>query len=95
VNHTWLRITIDAWFLGLEVCNVMALRTVKLALGGPHAKAESRRMLDEKIASLVALQWLLLTGGLGTTAPEITRKSLRHYRRAVQRNRYRLTRPPS
>jgi len=92
VTHTWLRITIDAWFLGLEVCNVMALRTMKLALGGPRAQAESRRMMDEKIRALAALQWLLLTGGLGTTAPEITRKSLRHYLRAVYRNRHRLTR---
>ena len=94
MNYPWFRIAIDTWFLSLEVCNVMALRTVALALGGPRAKAESRRMIDEKVQALVALQWKFATGGLGTTAPEITRKSLQHYRKAVRRNHHRLTKYP-
>lgn len=92
--HPWIKIATDTWFLSLEASNVIALRTVKLALGGPHAETESRRMVEEKLKALARLQWLFLTGGLGLTAPEITRKSVQHYRRAVRRNRHRLTRYP-
>jgi hypothetical protein len=94
VIHPWTRIAIDSWFLGLEATNVIALRTMKLAVGGPHAEAESRRMVEEKLKALVTLQWLFLTGGLGLTAPDIARRSLLHYRKAVRRNRHRLTRFP-
>jgi len=91
----WLRVAIDAWFLGLEASNVVALRMVRLALGGPQAKAESSRMVEEKLTALAALQWQLLTGGLGSTSLDVTRSSLRHYRKAVRRNRRRLARYPS
>jgi hypothetical protein len=88
----WIRVAIDAWFLGLEASNVVALRLIKLTLGGPRAEAESRKMLDEKLAALLALQWKLMIGGLGLTAVEITRGSVRHYRKAARRNRRRLAR---
>jgi hypothetical protein len=94
MHNPWPRIAIDTWFLSLEVCNVMALRTVTLALGGPRAKAESRRMVEEKVQALATLQGQLVTGGLGATAPDITRKSLRHYGKVVRRNRRRLTKSP-
>jgi hypothetical protein len=90
--YAWLRVAIDTWFLGLECSNVVALRMIKLAVGGPRAKAESHRMVEEKLAALVALQWQLLTGGLGLTGWEIARGSLRHYRKTVQGNRRRLAR---
>jgi hypothetical protein len=90
--YSWLRLAVDAWFLGLEASNVVALRLARLALGGPRAEAESRRMVDEKLKALIALQWQLLTGGLGLTALQVTRRSLQHYRKAVRRNRTRLAR---
>lgn len=93
VPYPWIRLATDAWFLWLEATNVMALRLAKLTLGGRRAEAESRKMLDEKVAALLALQWQLMTGGLGLTALEISRGSLRHYRKAVRRNRRRLARP--
>ena len=70
---------------------MMALRMIRFALGGPRAKAERSRMVGEKLAALVALRWPLVTGGLGLTGIDIARDSLRHYRRAVRRNRRRLT----
>jgi hypothetical protein len=91
--HPWLRIAIEAWFLGVEASNVVALRLIKLALGGPRAKVESSRMIEEKLAALVTLQWQLMMGGLGVTPLQITRGSLGHYKRAVRRNRSRLSRP--
>jgi hypothetical protein len=90
--YPWIRLATDAWFLSLEATNVVALRLARLALGGRQAEAESRKMLDEKFAALLALQWQLMTGGLGSTALEISRGSLRHYRKAVRRNRRRLAR---
>jgi len=90
MTHPWFRMAIDAWFLSLESSNVIALRLLRLALGGARAKTESRKMVDEKLAALLQLQWKLLTGSLGLTAVEITRGSLQHYRTAVRRNRTRL-----
>jgi len=90
--YSWLRLAFDTWFLGLEASNVVALRLAKLALGGPRAKAERHKMVDEKLKALLALQWRLLTGSFGLTALEITRGSLQHYRKAVRRNHARLAR---
>jgi len=92
MTYVWLRVAIDAWFLGLEASNVVALRMVKVALGGPRAKAESSRMVEEKLAALAALQWQMMTGALGLTTLEIARGSLRHFRKTVRRNRSRLAR---
>ena len=86
---------LDAWFLSLEASNVIALRLVRLALGGAQAKTESRKMADEKLAALLELQWKLATGRVGLTAVEITRSSLQHYRTAVRRNRTRLAKARS
>ena len=94
MTYPWLRISIDAWFLGIEICNVVALRTLKLALGGPRTEAETRRMVEEKLEAFATLQYLFLTGGLGATPATIAHRSLSHYRKAVKQNRRRLTKRP-
>ena len=78
--------------LGLEAAMVVGLRGARLSAGGRVAKAESRRMVSEKIEAALALQALALTGGLGATAPAAAAKALRHYRRKVRANRRRLSR---
>ncbi|MEQ9606507.1 MAG: hypothetical protein RLN99_02445 [Kiloniellaceae bacterium] len=87
---TWASVAADAWMLGIDASTVVGLRTLKLAAGGPAAKAESRRMLSEKAAAAQAWQWLAFTGGLGTSAPTAASKTLRHYSRKVKANRRRL-----
>jgi hypothetical protein len=77
--------------LGFEAAAVVGLRGLRLTAGGRAAKAESRRMVSEKIDAALALQALALTGGLGATAPAAAGRVLRHYRRKVRANRRRLS----
>jgi hypothetical protein len=91
-RNPWFRAGFYAWSLGLEASSVIALRTLKIAIGGPAAEAEARRMASEKIDAGLTLQALALTGGLGLTANSATTKTLAHYRRKVRANRRRLER---
>jgi hypothetical protein len=90
-RNPWLGVGLSAWLLGLEASAVIALRTLKIAAGGPAAEAETRSMVREKIEAGLELQVLALTGGLGATAHEAAAKSLAHYRRRVRANRRRLS----
>lgn len=90
-RNPWLNIGFAMWSLGYEASTVIALRTLKIAAGGPEASAESRRMIDEKLQAGAALQALAMTGALGVTAPAAASKTLSHYRRKVRANRRRLT----
>jgi hypothetical protein len=78
--------------LGLESANVIGLRMLRVAGGGAAAKAETQRMLSEKMIAACMLQSLSWFGMLGHTAPEMTAGSLRHYRKLVRANRRRLER---
>ena len=90
----WLRLGMDAWWLGFESANVIALRMLRVAGGGSAAAAETQRMVSEKMTAACLLQWRSWLGLLGHTAPEITDGSLRHYRKVVRANRRRLERRP-
>jgi hypothetical protein len=90
-SSPWFRIGIDAWALGLEASSVVALRTLKIAAGGPAAAFESRKMVSEKLDAAVALQRKAMTGGLGLTPSSVATKTLTHYRRKVRANRRRLS----
>jgi hypothetical protein len=61
-GNRWFRAGFYAWSLGLEASSVIALRTLKIAIGGPTAEAEARRMVSEKIEAGLALQTLALIG---------------------------------
>jgi hypothetical protein len=90
-KKTWLSLSRDAWALGAESAAVIALRSAKLARGGPAAKAESQRMVAEKVEAARQLQVMALTGALGFTAHGAAKKALKHYRRKVRANRRRLS----
>ena len=77
--------------LGLEANLVIAMRLAKIAWGGAAAKAESRRMVEEKIqaaqeANISATQ-AVLTGN-AHLAPK---RALSVYQRRVRKNLQRLT----
>lgn len=91
-SDVWLRLGFDAWLLGFESANVIALRMLRVAGGGSAAAAEAQRMVSEKLTAACLLQWRSWLGLLGHTAPEITDGSLRHYRKVVRANRRRLAR---
>lgn len=73
----------DATMLAMEAQEVIFLRVLKLAAGGPKAQAEARRMITEKAVAGAAAATKLLSGGSprGITAD---------YRRKVKANARRL-----
>lgn len=89
--NPWFRLSLDAWSLGMEASTVIALRTMKIAAGGPGAEAEAQRMVTEKIDSAFDLQARAMTGRLGGSVEEATARTVSHYRRAIRANHRRLT----
>ena len=71
--------------LGLESQSVIWLRLMKLAAGGPGAKAESDLMVAEKIAAAQNAGWQLMQGA----SPD---SIVTGYRRTVRANKRRLSR---
>jgi hypothetical protein len=67
-RNPWFRAGFYAWSLGFEASSVIALRALKIAIGGRAAEAEAHRMVSEKIGAGLTLQALALTGGLGPHA---------------------------
>ena len=90
LRNPWFRFGVNAWSLGIDASSVIALRTLKIAVGGVTAEVEARRMVSEKIEAGSALQALALTVGLGLTAQRAATKMLAHHRRKVRANRRRL-----
>ena len=69
--------------LGLEANRVIALRLMKLMLGGKAARREASLMISEKMAAAMRANASLFAGG---SAEEV----VRIYRRRVARNAKRL-----
>ncbi len=86
-------IALDYWKLGMEAATVINLRLPKLWAGNPAAVTEAQRMVSEKIEAAAILQWKAMTGALGTNPLSILQASTAHYRKAVGKNRRRLSRP--
>ena len=71
------------WFQALEVQQVIAMRILKLAVGGATAEREAVRMVAEKLA---ASQHTAIRLALGASPQQ----AVRHYRGRVRANRRRL-----
>ena len=69
---------------------MIGLRMFRIAQGGEAGRAETERMVSEKVDAAVALQALAAGGGLGPTAATASARTLAHYRRKVSANRRRL-----
>jgi hypothetical protein len=87
-----MNLAIDSWMLGVEATSVAASRLQRLAAGDAKAAAEAQLMVSEKIEALARLQWLALTGGLGSSPEVAAKRSIKHYRKAVAKNRRRFAR---
>ena len=95
MRTSFLDLAVDTWLLGLESSAVIAARLSRLALGDTAALAEAQLMVSEKIESLSKLHWMAMTGGLGIDPRTAAARSIRHYRKAVGKNRRRLAQPRS
>ncbi len=85
----------NAWFeaarFGADSNNVIAMRMMKLASGGPQASKEATRMISEKVAAFNEAQGALLTALVtGSSFDDAAAKAYAPYRRAVRANRRRL-----
>jgi hypothetical protein len=89
-RNSWLKLSLDAWSLGVESASVIGLRTLKLAGGGAAADVESRRMVEEKVRAGLEIQTMALRGDLGITPRGAAAKTLAHIRRKVRTNQRRL-----
>jgi hypothetical protein len=79
--------------LGFEAQHVMALRLARLAMGGAPATREASRMVSEKAAAGLNAQFaaaLSMVSGRGFD--HAAGQALGVYKRAVRRNRRRLSR---
>lgn len=88
----WFGMGLEAWFLGIEMAQVMWLRGGIIALGGVEGEREARRMVEEKLTANTAFCWALATGAAGYTPAAVGRKALRHYGGKVRANGRRLKR---
>lgn len=79
-----------AW-LALEAQQVMTMRLLKLAAGGPAAQAEAHRMVAEKVDAGIAVANLVATAVAKGTPDGGTDQVLRMLRRRVRANRKRLS----
>lgn len=86
----WLKLGIDSWTLGWQAARVMALRTARMAEGGPAAGMEAWLMLTEKWQAAAEVQTDLLARGASASPATATRRSLAVYRRKVAANDRRL-----
>jgi len=85
----------NAWFeaarFGADSHNVIALRMMRLANGGPLAATEATQMISEKVAAFTEAQGALMSALVsGSSLDAAAAKAYAPYRRAVRANRRRL-----
>jgi hypothetical protein len=75
-----------------EAAVVLWLRSLKLAKGGPGARAEAQLMISEKFAAQQELVARLAAGKLGRTPLAVSAGVTRYVLKGVRANRRRLSR---
>jgi 5-carboxymethyl-2-hydroxymuconate isomerase len=92
--HASWKLWLDAWRMGLDAQQVIAMRLVRISTGGSMADAESRRMVSEKIAAVTAAQIAAATAlASGKGIEAAASAALAPVKRAVRANHRRLSRP--
>ena len=91
--NPWMRLSMNMGLLGMEAAGVIALRSAKLAQGGPEAALEAQRMVAEKMTAALAAQAELARGALTGSPQAGAARAVALYRRKVRANRRRLIRP--
>ena len=74
----WNRLGMQICALGFEASFVMMLRLQKIAWGGPAAKAEMHRMVQEKVVAASSVQSMAVRDG-GRPLEKTAAKAIRHY----------------
>lgn len=91
--NPWLALSSQAALLGLEAQRVMALRLMRMAVGGARGQAEAQRMVTEKMAAFVEAQAAVVAGAIeGNGVGRLGKKALGPYKKRVRSNARRLAR---
>jgi hypothetical protein len=89
---SWFALATKAAQLAFEAQNVMALRLMRLAAGGPYSHAEASRMISEKFVALAEAQMIVAVGATaGRSSNVVAGKILGTYKKRVRANRRRLS----
>jgi hypothetical protein len=80
-----VKIWFDLMSLAMESQQVILLRCLKLARGGPAAATEARRMATEKLAVAGHAAAGLMTGGTPAATLQLCRVRVRANRRRLSR----------
>ena len=81
----------DAAMLAIESQQVIALRMMKLAAGGPTAEAEARQMVEEKIDAATEAATLMTAAVLDGRPDQGAQDVVEMLLQKVRTNRKRLT----
>jgi hypothetical protein len=91
--NPWFSFGLKAWQIGLEAQSVIALRMLRLAVGGARAEAEASRMVSEKILAAGEAQAAAVMAAMrGHKEHVIASRALNVYGKRVRANRRRLSR---
>jgi hypothetical protein len=91
--NPWLELSVKAFWLGVDAQNVVALRLLRVASGGPRAQAELSRMVSEKIAAVAEAQGAATAAVMTGSKDHATAgKVLNVFKKRVRANKRRLAR---
>ncbi len=77
--------------LAIESQQVIAMRLMKMALGGPDVQREAELMVSEKMESAAQVGHMVVMAALGGQHDMGAGKVVRHYRKKVRANVKRLS----
>jgi len=91
--NPWFGLSVQRVRLVWDAQTVIALRLMKLGLGGAKAQSEAQRMVSEKFAAFMEAQVGVATAAMmGYSGDRVAKKVFGVYRKRVRRNRRRLAR---
>ena len=90
-NMALANMAIQGTMLAIEAQQVIALRLVKMAMGGPNVHQEAALMVSEKVETMAEGGHMMVAAALGGKHDLGADKVIRLYRRKVRANRRRLT----
>ena len=90
--NVWFALSAQAVRMCWDAQAVILLRSLRIAKGGARAKAETQRMISEKIAALTEAQLAATAATLkGSKKHRVAKKALAVYAKRIRRNRRRLS----
>jgi hypothetical protein len=93
VFNPWFALSLKAVQMGVEAQSVIALRMLRLALGGARGEAETTRMVTEKVAAAVEAQTVAAVAAMTGRQPHtVADKALGVFKKRVRANNRRLKR---